>query len=79
MPDANRLYEIKYNRMAFVKKVKEIGFQDGMLVDFYQKLPSPILGFLGIPKAVLQAIVPIPGASAANSSASESGTTGTSN
>ena len=74
LPEANRLYEIKYNRMAFVKKVKEIGFQDGMPVDFYQKVPSLILGFLGIPKAVLQAIVPIPGGAAA-SSATSSGTT----
>src|SRR6266446_2509263 len=62
LPDANRLYEIKYNRMAFVKKVKEIGFTDGMLTDFNQKVPSPILGFLGIPKAIVQAIVPIPAA-----------------
>jgi hypothetical protein len=79
LPDTNRLYEVQYNRMAFVKKVKEIGFTDGMLTDFHQKVPSPILGFLGIPKAILQAIVPVPGAPAANSSASASGTTGASN
>src|ERR1700736_3027988 len=75
MPDPTRLYEMEYPRMAFVKKVKEIGFRDGMLTEFHQKTPSPILGFLGIPKAVLQAIVPIPGAGSPNSSASTSGTT----
>jgi hypothetical protein len=75
LPDIARLYEIKYNRMAFVKKVKEIGFSDGMLTEFHQKVPSPILGFLGIPKAVVQAIVPIP-AAAPSGSGSASGTTG---
>ena len=75
LPDPDRLYEIEYPRMAFVKKVKEIGFTDGMLTDFRQKVPSPILGFLGIPKAIVQAIVPIPGAAGPSGSASGSGTT----
>jgi len=75
LPDPNRLYEIEYPRMAFVKKVKEIGFTNGMLTDFRQKVPSPILGFLGIPKAIMQAVVPIPGAPAPNGSGSSSGTT----
>ena len=74
LPDPDRLYEIKYNRMAFVKKVKQIGFTDGMLTDFNQKVPSPILGFLGIPKAIVQAIVPIP-AEPPTGSGSASGTT----
>ncbi len=79
LPDPSRLYEIEYPRMAFVKKVKEIGFTNGMLTDFHQKVPSPILGFLGIPKAVLQAIVPIPGAPGPSGSASTAGTTGPKN
>jgi hypothetical protein len=61
--------------MAFVKKVKETGFTDGMLTDFHQKVPSPILGFLGIPKAIVQAIVPIPGAPPSSGSGSSTGTT----
>jgi hypothetical protein len=73
LPDPSRLYEIQYPRMAFVKKVKEIGFTNGMLSDYHEKVPSPILGFLGIPKAVLQAIVPIPGAPGGGS-ASTAGT-----
>jgi hypothetical protein len=74
LPDPNRLYEIEYPRMAFVKKVKEIGFTNGMLTDFHQKVPSPILGFLGIPKAIVYAIVPIPGAAPTGSEAA-TGTT----
>lgn len=75
LPDTQRLYEVKYNRMAFVKKVKNIGFTDGMLTDYHQTVPSPVLGFLGIPKAIVQAIVPIPSA-APSGSGSASGTTG---
>jgi len=66
---------MRYDRMAFVKKLREVGFTDGMLTDFHQKVPSPILGFLGIPKAIVQAIVPIPGAPPSGSG-SASGTTG---
>ena len=74
LPDPTRLYVMKYERLAFVKKVREIGFTDGMLTEFHEKVPSPILGFLGIPKAILQAIVPIPGAAAGGGSGSTSGT-----
>jgi hypothetical protein len=74
LPDPTRLYVMRYDRMPFVKKLREVGFTDGMLTDFHQKVPSPILGFLGIPKAIVQAIVPIPGA-AATGSGSASGTT----
>ena len=59
---------------GFVKKVKEVGFTDGMLTDYHQHLPSPILGFLGIPKAIVEAIVPIP-AAPQSGSGSASGTT----
>jgi len=75
LPDPTRLYVMRYDRMAFVKKLREVGFTDGMLTDFHQKVPSPILGFLGIPKAIVQAIVPIPGAPPSGSG-SASGTTG---
>jgi hypothetical protein len=76
LPDRTKLYVMKYDRMPFVKKIREVGFSDGMLADFRQKRPSPILGFLGIPKAIVQAIVPIPGAAPPGGSASASGTTG---
>ena len=73
LPNPEKLYAIEYERMAFVKKVKEVGFTDGMLTDYHQHLPSPILGFLGIPKAIVDAIVPIPGA-APTGSGSATGT-----
>ena len=75
LPDPTRLYVMRYDRMAFVKKVREVGFTDGMLTDYHQKVPSPILGFLGIPKAIVQAIVPIPAAPPPSGSGSASGTT----
>ena len=54
-------YVIEYHRVAFVKKVQEVGFTDGMLTDYRENLPSPILGVLGIPKAIIGAIVPFVG------------------
>jgi hypothetical protein len=73
LPDPTKLYAIEYSRVAFVKKVRNVGFNDGMLTDFQQHLPSPVLGFLGIPKAIIQAMVPIPAATDAGSG-STSGT-----
>ena len=35
---------MQYNRMPFLKKVREVGFKDGMLTEFYQKRPSPSSG-----------------------------------
>ena len=74
MPDPTRLYSMEYPRMPFVKKVKNIGFTDGMLSDYNQKVPSPILGFLGIPKAIVEAVVPIPGGGSSGSASSSSTT-----
>ena len=54
-------YVLEYHRVAFVKKVQEVGFTDGMLTDYHENLPSPILGVLGIPKAIIGAIVPLVG------------------
>ena len=55
-----KTYVFDYRRMPFVKKVTEITFSDGMLTDYHENLPSPILGVLGIPKAILGALVPLP-------------------
>lgn len=75
LPDRTKLCVMKFDRMPFVKKVREVGFSDGMLTDFHQKRPSPVLGFLGIPKAIVEAIVPVLGAGSTGS-ASSAGTTG---
>jgi hypothetical protein len=75
LPDLTKLYSVEYLRMPFVKKVKNIGFTNGMLTDYNQKVPSPILGFLGIPKAIVDALVPIPAAPPSSGSGSSTGTT----
>jgi hypothetical protein len=61
LPDPSRLYEIEYPRISFVKHDKQIGFVDGMLTDFHEITPSPILGFLGLPKAIIKAVLPLSG------------------
>lgn len=60
LPDPRRLYQMPYRRMAFVKRVKKIGFTDGLLTSYGDNTPSPILGFLGLPKAIIKAVVPLP-------------------
>jgi hypothetical protein len=62
LPDdrLNHTLVLDYSRMPFVKKTTNIAFVDGIPQDFGQKLPSPVLGFLAIPKGILQALVPLP-------------------
>ena len=54
-------YVLEYHRVAFVKKIQNVGFSDGMLTDYHENLPSPILGVLAIPKEIIGAIVPFLG------------------
>lgn len=61
LPDIDRTYAIATPRGPFVKNVTNIGFSDGILTSLDQTRPSPIYGFIGIPKTILKAIVPIPG------------------
>jgi len=51
---------LDYSRLAFVKKTTNIGFVDGVPQNLAQKAPSSVLGFLAIPKGIIQAIVPLP-------------------
>jgi hypothetical protein len=74
LPDTTRLYSIDFPRVAFVTHEKEIGFTNGMLTDFREKMPSPLLGFLGLPKAIVEAVVPIPGVAGVAGSGSTSTT-----
>jgi hypothetical protein len=62
-------YTVEYHRVAFVKKLQEVGFTDGMLTDYHESLPSPILGVLAIPKAIVGAIVPLVGGGSLGGSA----------
>ncbi len=50
---------LDYSRLAFVKKTTNIGFVDGVPQNLTQKAPSSVLGFLAIPKGIIQAIVPL--------------------
>ena len=76
MPDVNQIFVLDYSRMPFVRKVTQVGFTDGMLTDFHQTTPSPILGFVAIPKSILEALLPLPGSNPGGSAA-KSGTTAT--
>jgi hypothetical protein len=60
LPTPDQTYVFDYARMPFAKKILEIGFTNGMLTDYHETLPSPVLGFLGIPKSILAAIIPVP-------------------
>ena len=69
---------LDYSRLAFVKKTTNIGFVDGVPQNLTQKAPSSVLGFLAIPKGIIQAIVPLPPAITGPPSGVQApGTTGT--
>lgn len=63
LPDKNRLLVADYSRFAFIKRTTNVGFVDGMLIDYDQKTPSLVLGFLAIPKGILPALLLIPSGS----------------
>jgi len=71
---------LDYSRLAFVKKTTNVGFVDGVPQNLAQKAPSSVLGFLAIPKGIIQAIVPVPpaitGPPSGLQGAGVSGTTG---
>ena len=62
LPDTDPAHTLvlDYSRMPFVKKVTSVSFVDGEPQDFAQTVPSPVLGFLAIPKAIIEAMVPNP-------------------
>jgi hypothetical protein len=59
LPDTERQFVLDYSRMLFVQKTTNVSFADGMMQDYSQIVPSPINGFLQIPKAIIQAILPV--------------------
>jgi hypothetical protein len=70
VPDRSVTLVADYSRMLFVKRTTNIGFTNGMLTSYSQSTPSIVLGFLGIPKAIITALLPIPGATSGNSGSS---------
>ncbi len=77
MPDTRKGAELvlDYSRMPFVTKNTNIVFTDGTPQDFSQSVPSPVLGFLGIPKAIISAILPIPTAKSSPSGVQDTSAT----
>jgi hypothetical protein len=72
--DPDRLYETAYSRMGIRGKRETHRVRKRDANRSQLKVPSPILGFFGISKAIVQAIVPIPAAPAAGGSGLTSGT-----
>lgn len=60
LPDKDQPLVFDYSRAPFVKKITNVSFVDGTPQDHTRNLPSQALGFLGIPKAILDALVPLP-------------------
>lgn len=60
LPEKKQNYFLDATRMPFSEKTTQLTFTDGMLTTFSQNVPSPILGFIGIPKDIITAILPIP-------------------
>jgi hypothetical protein len=52
--------------MAFVAKSTNVTFLDGVPQNFSQSVPSPVLGFLAIPKGIVDAVVPFLGRKSQN-------------
>lgn len=69
---------LDYSRLAFVKKTTNVVFVDGVPQSLAQTAPSSVLGFLAIPKGIIQAIVPLsPGITGPPSGVQAPGTSGT--
>jgi hypothetical protein len=60
LPDESQALTFQYSRLLFVKKVSTVGFIDGILRDVQSVRPSPIAGFMAIPKNVLGILAPLP-------------------
>jgi hypothetical protein len=67
LPDRHRPpFFLDYSRMAFITKTTNVTFLDGMPQEYSQSVPSPVLGFLAIPKGILEAVVPFLGRKSPN-------------
>jgi hypothetical protein len=60
LPDIKQDYIWPINRRYFVADQTTIGLKDGMITNFQQTKPSMVAGIVGIPKSILDALVPIP-------------------
>jgi hypothetical protein len=60
LPDENTQLLFAFGRTPFIKRSDNLVFNDGMLTKIDGSRPSPIVGFLEIPKKIVTAIVPLP-------------------
>ncbi|HWB05746.1 MAG TPA: hypothetical protein VG796_22185 [Verrucomicrobiales bacterium] len=60
IPDPDTQLLLPLGRSAFVTRTDNIVFTDGLLAKVERNRPSPIVGFLQIPKNILTSLVPLP-------------------
>jgi hypothetical protein len=60
IPDPSQKLLLGLGRTPFIKRTDNLVFVDGVLTKLEGTRPSPVLGFLQIPKKILTAIVPLP-------------------
>jgi hypothetical protein len=60
LPDSRRDYFLPLDRSPFVKNDTQITLVDGIVQKVAVTRPSIILGIVGVPKTILEALVPLP-------------------
>jgi hypothetical protein len=60
LPDENAQLLFAFGRTPFIRRTDNLAFNEGMLTKIDGARPSPVVGFLQIPKKILGAIVPLP-------------------
>jgi hypothetical protein len=60
LPDESKQLLLSVQRSPFIKRTDNLVFSDGILTKLEGTRPSPVVGFLQIPKKILTAIVPLP-------------------
>ena len=59
LPDPERIYYLPLDRTPFVKNETKIGLVNGVVQNVSVTRPSIILGIVGVPKTILEALVPL--------------------
>ena len=60
LPSQTRLIKVPISRALFAKKVNNLTFENGMLIENEIKKPSEVEGFISIPINIAKAIVSVP-------------------
>jgi len=59
LPDPDRIYYLPLDRTPFVKNETKIGLTNGVVQSVTVTRPSIILGIVGVPKTILEALIPL--------------------